>query len=162
MKKEIAKGYTTQLNYAQKDTGEEGYSMQLSYLFGGQSKTIEESLPFIQKNITLDITTPTTVHPGQKANVEIAVSDRKGKPVKEADITAYSFTSKFKDYSMPNIPFGGKARYGKHFQDSQYEMEDDLYYNAKSYLTWERWSKAMALDTLEYYKFLYPDTYLYL
>ena len=159
MKKEIAKGYTTQLNYARKDTGEEGYSMQLSYLFGGKSKSIEETLPFVQKNITIDITTPTTVYPGQKTNVQISVHDKKGNPVEDADITAYSFTSKFKNYSMPNIPIGGKAHYAKSFQNTQYKMDSDFYYYTKSNLTWERWAEAMSLDTLEFYKFLYPDTY---
>lgn len=158
-KEEIARGYTTQLNYAIKDTGEDGYSMQLTYLFGGGGKSIEGLLPFSQKNITMDVTTPTTVYPGQKANVQISVIDKKGQPVKDADITAYSFTSKFKNYSMPNIPIGGKARYAKQFRNTHYEMDDDFYYNAKSNLTWKRWADAMKLDTIEYYKFLYPETY---
>lgn len=159
MKKEIDRGYTTQLNYSIKDTGEDGYSIQLSYLFGGKSESIEGLLPFAQKNITLDVTTPTTVYPGQTANVQISVTDKKGKPVKDADITAYSFTSKFKNYSMPNISIGGKARYAKQFYNTRYEMDDDLYYNSKSSLTWKRWASAIALDTVEYYKFLYPETY---
>lgn len=159
MKKEIDRGYTTQLNYSIKDTGEDGYSIQLSYLFGGKSESIEGLLPFAQKNITLDVTTPTTVYPGQTANVQISVIDKKGKPVKDADITAYSFTSKFKNYSMPNISIGGKARYAKQFYNTRYEMDDDLYYNSKSSLTWKRWASAIALDTVEYYKFLYPETY---
>lgn len=159
MKKEIDRGYTTQLNYSIKDTGEDGYSMQLSYLFGGKSESIEGLLPFAKKNIILDVTTPTTVYPGQKANVQISVTDKKGKPVKDADITAYSFTSKFKNYSMPNIPIGGKARYAKQFYNTRYEMDDDSYYNSKSSLTWKRWASSIALDTIEYYKFLYPETY---
>lgn len=159
MKKEIGAGYTTQLNYSIKDISEDGYSMQLSYLFGGKSESIEGLLPFAQKNITLDVTTPTTVYPGQTANVQISVTDKKGKPVKDADITAYSFTSKFKNYSMPNISIGGKARYAKQFYNTRYEMDDDLYYNSKSSLTWKRWAGAIALDTIEYYKFLYPETY---
>lgn len=159
MEKEIARGYTTQLNYAIKDTGEDGYSMQLTYLFGGGGKSIEGVLPFVQKNMTMDITTPTTVYPGQKANVLVSVIDKQGKPVKDVDITAYSFTSKFKNYSMPNIPIGGKARYAKQFRNTHYEMDDDFYYNAKSSLTWKRWADAMKLDTIEYYNFLYPETY---
>lgn len=159
MKKEIDRGYTTQLSYVTKDTGEAGYSMQLSYLFGGESKSIEGLLPFVQKNITIDVTTPTTVYPGQKTNVQVAVSDKKGNPVKDADITAYSFTSKFKNYSMPNIAIGGKAHYAKNFRNIQYEMDDDCYLNSKSSLTWKKWVGMMALDTIEYYKFLYPDTY---
>lgn len=159
MKKEIGAGYTRQLNYSIKDTEEDGYSMQLSYLFGGKGKSIEGLLPFARKNITMNVTTPTSVYPGQTANVQISVTDKRGKPVKDADITAYSFTSKFKNYSMPNIPIGGKARYAKQFYNTRYEMDDDSYYNRKSSLTWKRWASAIALDTVEYYKFLYPETY---
>lgn len=159
MKDEIAKGYTTQLNYTIKDRGDDGYSMQLVYLFGGKSESIESSLPFVQKNITMDVTTPTTVYPGQKANVQIAVTDKKGQPVKDADVTAYSFTSKFNKYSMPNIAIEGKVRYAKQFSNARYDIDDDLYYNSKSNMTWNKWLNSMDLDTIEYYKFLYPENY---
>ena len=158
-KKEVAKGYVTQLNHATKDIGQEGYAMQINYLFGGESKSIQSSLPFVQKNLTIDVNTPTTVYPGQKTNVLVSVADKDGKPVRDADITAYSFTSKFKNYSMPNISIGGKAKYAKQFFTTRYNMDDDLQYNKKTSMTWNKWAETMALDTIEYYKFLYPDTY---
>lgn len=156
-KSEISRGYSTQLNYKIKDTGEEGYRVKLTYLFGGEAKIQESSLPFIQKNIIMDVNTPTTVYPGQQSSVEILVKDKKGNPVKNVDITAYSFTSKFKNYAMPNIPIGGKSRYAKHPLITRYELDDDWIYNATSWMTWKKWANPMGLDTLAFYDFLYPE-----
>lgn len=156
--KDIAEGYTTHLDYSTKDT-KDGYSMQLSYLFAGEGKRIEESLPFVQKNISIDVSTPTSVYPGQKANVLVSVTDKAGKPVDNVDITAYSFTSKFDNYSMPNFPVHGTAKYAKRFENIRYEPDESWIYNKKADMTWQRWRNTMALDTIEYYKFLYPDTY---
>ena len=132
---EIAKGYTTQLNYSVKDNGKEGYSMQLSYLFG-KERQIEEKLPFVRKNMSIDVSTPTTVYPGQKTNVTVSVTDKKGKPVENADITAYSFTSKFSDYSMPYLAIKGEARYAKPFKNTTYNPDENGIYNRKSPLNW--------------------------
>lgn len=156
--KEIAHGYTTQLSYTAKDN-KQGYKVLLSYHLGGHSKVIEKSLPFIEKNISMDISTPTSVYPGQKAEVLINVKDKKGKPVSDVDITAYSFTSKFGNYYMPAIAIHGKGKYARNFKTVNYDADEKSLYNRKVNMTWNRWKGIMALDTIEYYKFLYPETY---
>lgn len=158
-KKNIVEGYATQLHYAMKDKDYEGYSMSLSYVFGGKSKRIEGTLPYVQKNMNINIATPTVVYPGQKANITVSVTDKKGQPVENADITAYSFTSKFPNYSMPNLAVKGTSHYAKQFDNTRYEPDENGIYNQKSRMTWERWKHSMSLDTMEYYKFLYPDVY---
>jgi len=154
-KKEIANGYTTQLQYAVRNNGQDGYGMQLSYLFG-KERHIEETLPFVQKNMSINVSTPTTVYPGQTANIVVSVTDKKGKPVENADITAYAFTSKFEDYSMPYFAVKGTARYAKQFINKRYDSDEIGINNQTSYFTWNRWKQTMSLDTIEYYKFLYP------
>lgn len=156
--KEIAKGYTTQLNYSVKAKKEQDYSMQLSYLFGEESKSIKRSLPFTQKNISIDVSTPTSVYPGQKANVLVSVTDKNRKPVNNVDITAYSFTSKFENCSMPDLAIKGKYVRAKEFANRRYETEENSI-AGNTEMTWEKWKDTMALDTIEYYKFLYPTTY---
>nr|WP_320058296.1 alpha-2-macroglobulin family protein [uncultured Bacteroides sp.] len=156
--KEIAKGYTTQLNYSVKAKSEEGYSMQLSYLFGEESKNIRQSLPFTEKNISIDVSTPTSVYPGQKANILISVTDKKRKPVSNVDVTAYSFTSKFESYSMPDLAIKGKYIHAKAFADKRYNPEENSIAGNVD-MQWGKWKNTMALDTIEYYKFLYPNTY---
>ncbi|MCL1937837.1 MAG: carboxypeptidase-like regulatory domain-containing protein [Candidatus Azobacteroides sp.] len=153
--KEIAKGYATQLNYSIKNDQQEGYGMQLSYFFG-KKRQAEEMLPFARKNMRLDVSTPTSVYPGQKTNITVSVRDKEDKPIKNVDITAYAFTSKFENYSMPYLTIGGKARYARPFKNAEYNPDENGIHS-QSPFQWERWKQALSLDTLEYYKFLYPD-----
>jgi len=156
--REIAKGYTTHLDYAVRDNGKDGFGMQLSYLFG-KERLIESAWSQFKKNMTIDVSTPTVVYPGQKTTVTVSVSDKKGQPVENADVTAYAFTSKFQDYSIPNLIIKGKNRYAKPFTNIPYKWDKNGVENQPTSLTWAYWRHVMSLDTIEYYRFLYPDIY---
>lgn len=160
-KKIIDKGYSSELNYTYKDKGQHGYTMQLSYLLGDEARIITGSLPYIEKNLSMEVNTPTTVYPGQTTKVDVIVKDRKGRPVRNADITAYAFTSKFGSYS-PDVAIYGKSVSGKRFDNRQYDISGVTPYNATSPMEWAIWKERMGLDSIEYYKFLYPEIcYLY-
>ncbi|WP_223583625.1 alpha-2-macroglobulin family protein [Sphingobacterium sp. GVS05A] len=158
-KRTIASGYTTQLNQAFAGKGNDGYSMQITYLFGGMSQVIKEELPFIQKKLNLDVNTATTVYPGQKAEVQLSVTDMRGKPVKDIDITAYGFTSKFKNTRFPNIPIGGLMRSARPIQNDDFDLDEEQIQHNKALKDWARWSKEMQLDTIAFYQFLFPANY---
>ena len=154
----IDKGYTTELNWSHQDRGKNGYTMQLSYLLGETARTIQGSLPYMEKNLSMDINTVTTVYPGQTAKVHVAITDKKGRPVHDADITAYAFTSKFGFYS-PEVPIFGKSVFAKRFGNRRYTIDEEGFYKAKSPMDWEIWRQRMGLDSIEYYKFLYPEPF---
>lgn len=155
----VASGYDTKLSHAFLARGKEGYSLELSYLFGGRSKVIREELPFIEKNLNLAVNTATTVYPGQKTPVELSVTDKNGKPLKDVDITAYGFTSKFKSANAPNIPIGGLMRSAKVVQNLNFELDDDSKSHQSAFQNWAKWSKVMQLDTMAFYRFLFPKDY---
>lgn len=156
--KTIAKGYATELDFARKDNGRKGYSMQIAYLQGENARTIRGELPFTEKNITMEVKTAATVYPGQSAKVEVAVKDRKGRPVKNADVTAYAFTSKF-EALPPEVTIYGKSASGKAITPKNYEADEDFLYNTRSRMDWPLWRQRMGLDSIEYYKFLYPEPF---
>ncbi|ULT23323.1 hypothetical protein KUH03_29570 [Sphingobacterium sp. E70] len=120
---------------------------------------IKEELPFIQKKLNLDINTATTVYPGQKAEVQLSVTDMTGKPVKDIDITAYGFTSKFKNTRFPNIPIGGLMRSARPIQNDDFDLDEEQIQHNKALKDWARWSKEMQLDTIAFYQFLFPANY---
>ena len=62
---------------------------------------------------------------------------------------------------MPSsIGIKGKARYGKYFAIQTYNPSDVVIWNRQHRMTFfDRWKGVMALDTIEYYKFLYPEVY---
>ena len=160
--REIAAGYTTDsLYYSVKNSENSPYALLLSYLFGSmeRGRKIKEELPVIRKNISMDVSTPISVYPGQKTNVLISVMDKKGKPVENADITAYAYTSKFRDFSTPYLPIKGKSITSKPFANINYKSDESWISNNRAHMTWERWRNSMSLDTIEYYKFLYPDVH---
>lgn len=155
---EIAEGYTTTLDYAVRDN-KQGYTMQLRYFLGEKERYVERTLPFVEKNISMKVSTPTAVYPGQTTDVEITVTDKKGKPVNNVDITAYAYTSKFESNQMPGIAVRGKGKYAKNITNIRYGADKDLTVDKKTPLTWKRWKDTMTLDTIAYYNFLYPETY---
>lgn len=156
-KKIIEKGYATDLNYSLKDKGKNGYTMQISYLFGENNKMIQGQLPYEKKNISMEVNTSTTVYPGQTVPVEVAVKDKKGRPIKNVDITAYAFTSKFGNI-YPDISIYGKSKQAKKFNNKSYKINEDIQLNYKTTMNWDLWKQRMQLDSIEYYKFLYPQT----
>jgi len=157
--KTVASGYDTKLNRTFPEHGKEGYSMQIVYLFGGRSKVIKENLPFVQKNLNLEVSTATTVYPGQKAEVKLSVTDKAGKPLKDVDITAYGFTSKFESASSPNISIGGVMRSAKTPTNLAFELDEEYAHHNQALKDWARWSKEMHLDTIAFYQFLFPKDY---
>lgn len=154
----IGKGYATELDFSRRDNGRKGYSMQLAYLHGESARTIRGDLPHTEKNISMEVKTPAKVYPGQTAKVEVAVKDRKGRPVKNADVTAYAFTSKFADRG-PAVPIYGRSAPGKAIVPKNYEADEDFLYNSRTALDWQLWRQRMGLDSIEYYKFLYPEPF---
>lgn len=158
-KKELVSGYAKQLHYAVPAHRQEGYSLMLSYLFGGEAKKIEQDLPYADKNITLNVSTPTAVYPGQTADVTVSVTDRKGKPVGDVDVTAYGFTSKFTGYAKPFVDIPGRFNQAKPFAVDDSNSDESRFVNREGRLTWGLWRETMALDTLAYYRFLYPEAY---
>ena len=155
--KTIGKGYATQLDFTRRDSGKKGYTMQLSYLQGETAKTLQDGLPYTEQNITMDVSTATTVYPGQTAEIGVTVKDRKGRPVKNADVTAYAITSKFRSYA-PAVKVFGKSATGKAIRPANYEADED-YYSSRNTMDWKLWRERMGLDTVEYYKFLYPEPF---
>lgn len=153
----VGRGYATELDYTRRDNGKNGYSAQISYIMGDRARTIRRDLPYAEKNISMEVNTPEVVYPGQTASVEVVVRDKKGRPVKDADITAYAFTSKFRS-GTPYITVYGKTIPGRGFRNRDYEVDDDVIYNRQAPMDRDLWRVRMGLDSIEYYKFLYPET----
>ncbi|MEG2181347.1 MAG: alpha-2-macroglobulin family protein, partial [Bacteroidales bacterium] len=155
--KEIASGYGKHLNYRTVDTGEEGYAMSLNYFFAGNNRQINRELPYLNPNLQMEVVTKQTVMPGQTVPIQVALRDRKGLPVVDADVTAFAYTSKFKAGHLNNIAVPGIFRQATPPTTTWYRERSDMYDTNSAPLSWGRWRDVMALDTIEYYLFLYPD-----
>lgn len=155
--KVIASGYGTQLNFRLPNAGEEGYAFSLNYLFGATSRSLNGTLPYYNPNLQIDVITPQRVTPGQTVPVQVALRDRKGLPVADADVTAFAYTSKFNAGAIGWITPSGIYREAQPAPDTRYNDYGNNQESVSAPLTWGRWRDVMALDTIEYYLFLYPE-----
>jgi hypothetical protein len=154
--KVIARGLADSVLFHEKSVTRKNYFVSIQYVFGGRFYEGNYSVPFQNKSLNVQVNQPERVEPGQAAKIEIAVLDSKGEPVPNADVTAYAVTGKFGS-TEPVIPYLGKA----------YPYRRPLYYaeageknkfEGETMLNWMRWSRELHLDSMEYYRFLYPQS----
>lgn len=153
----VLRGYGDTLHYRERITKPSNYFVSLQYVYGDQVHKENYTIPYLDKQLTIETDQPESIYPGQQLQVGIHVTDFKGNAVPGADITAYGYTGKFKDAAAPFVPYLGKPYpYRKlyHFPGLKEKEAQEL----AAALNWQRWSREMQLDTIEYYKFLHPES----
>jgi TonB-dependent SusC/RagA subfamily outer membrane receptor len=126
------------------------------YLSNGVAQYSEQTMPYLDKYLKIDVKQPITVFPGQQAEVEVAVKDYAGKPVANADLTAYGVTGKFDNYRAPEVPYLGKLYPYRSIKPPLVNKPFDNTQTVK--LNWQYWSKNMGLDSIKYYQFTHTDS----
>ncbi|WP_448701844.1 carboxypeptidase-like regulatory domain-containing protein [Mucilaginibacter sp. AW1-3] len=126
----------------------------INYVWAGKPETKEEAIGYYDKLLTITPTQPISVYPGQTAPIVINVKDPAGKPVAGADVTAFAFTTKFKNYKGTSIPYFGKSYLARNLKE-RLEIDDKSEYGAFQ-LNWKRWGRQMGLDSIIYFQFTHP------
>ncbi|QKJ32772.1 carboxypeptidase-like regulatory domain-containing protein [Mucilaginibacter mali] len=152
--KVIDKGEGTELNYKKLQMGHAA-TVVLNYVWGGKMRSDELTAYLQEKHLQIDVKQPPLVYPGQQADIKIHVSDAMGKPVAGADLTAYAITTKFENYHPPMVPYLGRNYPGR--KPGIPLGVNRLQSTGQFKLNWQRWSRQMGLDTIEYYRFTHPN-----
>jgi TonB-dependent SusC/RagA subfamily outer membrane receptor len=126
----------------------------VNYIWGGISKNVQTMIVYRKDLLTINVKQPVSVYPGQQVKTDIVVTDATGKPVANADLTAWALTRKFENYRAPSLPYLS-GYYHNRKTKKTYET-DKAEADGSLKLNWKRWSKAMGLDSIEYYKFTHP------
>jgi TonB-dependent SusC/RagA subfamily outer membrane receptor len=155
-----AAGYTDSLSVKRKTNSRQDYFVSISYLWGGKVKEESYRIPLKEKSLHISVTQPKMVYPGQKTKIELLVTDMEGKPVPGVDVTAYSLTSKF-NYSAPTLPYLGKTRKSKALINNFHFKDFNLGSHPGLQLDYQAWKILAGLDSIEYYKFIYPEDSVY-
>lgn len=154
----IEKGYGKQLDFVKSEKGKKPYFISIQYLWAGRVVEKNYSVPYDKlKEVVLNVNQPAVIYPGLKTKIDLQVT-RKGKPVKNMDITAYSLTSKFNP-SLPKF-FEIKNNNSYRGQYNSYALKN-FEFSKKENLTNQYKSLFAGLDTVEYYHFLYPGDKMY-
>lgn len=149
----VDRGRAIELNYTKPFRSSQKTTFRYSYIWA--DKSVEKSLDvnFAEKRLRVDVSQPLTLSPGEKAEVLVKVTDAKGDPVSDADLTAYAITSKF-NYYGPQIPYLGKSyRSGK--LRPKLETGEGLTQRSIP-LDWSRWKTELGLDSMAYFQFTHP------
>jgi TonB-dependent SusC/RagA subfamily outer membrane receptor len=157
---QILKGYGDSLDVEKKIRSKKNYFVSLRYLWGGQVKEESYRIPFLDNNLNISVKQPNLVYPGQKTKIEILVKDANEKPVSGVDLTAYSMTKKF-GYTPPELPVFREKRKDKSLINNFSFKSFDLEYGSWRNLDYKKWRTLAGIDSIEYYKFLYPGKSLY-
>jgi hypothetical protein len=158
----INRGSGTTLNFASNVKTLANYFISLQYIWAGEVQEREYSIPFQHNKLNISVNQPMVVKPGQQAKFDIMVTDAKGIPAKDVDLTAYAITRKFKNAAAPELPYMGKiykSRKGLHQFDLDHKFSKNV--EANRPLDWQYWNPEMGLDSMAYYQFLYPTNGLF-
>ncbi|QCK14545.1 carboxypeptidase-like regulatory domain-containing protein [Mangrovivirga cuniculi] len=158
--KEKESGYSKKLSYSQRTYTKNEYFLSVQYLWAGRIVNENYSIPLIEDELKISIDGPALVYPGQKTEITVSVTNVDGDPVQGVDLTAYSITSKFKD-NGPDVPSFEEQRKGKELIN-KFTIQNKIapgYLDKK--LNYDTWKALAGLDSIEYYKFLYPGENMY-
>lgn len=157
--REICRGNGKELVYAEKSNHRGNYFISIQYLWAGKVVEEDYEIPFKKNNLQVVLNAPTLIVPGQKSILEIEVSDQKGKPVANTDITAFGLTRKF-NYQIPQLPdFSKKAR--PRLEMNSFSIDHTKMKNRIVHFDYDTWKYLAGLDSIEYYKFIRPDSGFY-
>ena len=157
---EQSSGYSDSLVIHKKSATKQNYFVSIRYLWGGKVKEENYRIPLIDNKLNISVTQPKIVYPGQKSRIELLVTDTEGKPLEGVDLTAYSLTKKF-DYSAPELPYMGKERKSKSVINNFNFKDFNLNVHPGLKLDYDSWNILAGIDSIEYYKFIYPKNAIY-
>lgn len=153
------RGYGPGLRMAVPHAGSGPWYASLHYWWGGELRTAEYTVALPAPQLRIETRQPTVAYPGQKISLGFAVTDERGRPVPNADLTSYAYTSKFEQAGAPALPVLRVARpvAGRRSLRRFGLASDFGQQPARRLLDWPRWRGVLGLDSLTFYKFLYPD-----
>jgi|GEM_PF-629458 len=152
-----ARGYATSYQLTIKESNAATWHVSLHYTWGGQLRSADYSVAPVAKQLTISTDQPAVAYPGQRLRLGFVVTDESGRPVPDADLTAYAYTSKFGQSTLPELPrptvrvVGRVAR-----QRFALPASFGSYAPAHQQLAWRQWQHQLGLDSLQFYHFLYP------
>ncbi|WP_316792520.1 alpha-2-macroglobulin family protein [Pedobacter frigoris] len=150
--KVFLRGYTTKLDTLIKHNPAKISQVKIVYNLGEALRGAQTSAAYKPNILSVKLLGPEIVYPGQTVNMLVNVTNSDGQPEAGTDVTAYAYTSKFKNAQNPEVPFFGK-QYVFRKQRPHIDI-DDINKASEIKLNWSKWGKALNLDTIEYYKFM--------
>jgi hypothetical protein len=152
----IASGKDVEVLWKRKADARATYTLSVQYTWGGNVYAEEHPFTFDVRELTIDVEHPEQVYPGQQATIAITVRDVHGKPVRDVDLTAYAYTRKFTMAADVAVPNFGKIPRKR--EERNIFVSESLTRRLRRALLYATWGTRLGLDSLLFYRFLYPDS----
>ncbi|MBO2010280.1 carboxypeptidase-like regulatory domain-containing protein [Hymenobacter negativus] len=153
------RGYGPNLRLAVPHAGSEPWFASLHYWWGDELRSAEYTMALPAPQLVITTEQPEVAYPGQKISLRFAVTDEQGRPVPNADLTSYAYTSKFGQAEAPALPVLRVARPVVGRQSlRRFKLSKNFDDATSKPLPWGRWRHVLGLDSLRFYQFLYPET----
>lgn len=157
--REIERGYSTDWQLHRPAGERETYFIALQYLWGGQVRSENYSVDFARRQLNVQVEQPALAWPGMETDITVTVTDQRGRPVPNADLTAWAVTQKFQPQA-PALPWFEKQTPQRRLINTFNALRDQPQ-NNRTPLNFAYWRSKTGLDTAEYYRFAYPGQKLY-
>ncbi|MDD2798073.1 MAG: carboxypeptidase-like regulatory domain-containing protein [Bacteroidales bacterium] len=158
---EIKRGTGTNLDLKLKAFRSATYYISVQYVWGGRAQSVDYYAHYAPPKMNISAILPSVAFPGQKIEVKLAVTDDKGKPMPNVDLTATGYTAKFHDDLSIRLPYNENYAKGRRIYNSFRSQFNSLNLSSSDVLDYEKWKTTMRLDTIEMYRFAYPDSGFY-
>jgi TonB-dependent SusC/RagA subfamily outer membrane receptor len=151
------RGYATDYQLAIKESNVAAWHVSLHYPWGGQLRSAEYSVGPVQRELHITTEEPAIAYPGQRLRLGFVVTNEHGRPVPDADLTAYAYSSKFAQSTLPAIPNTAPPVPGR-LARQRFALTPGFshYATERQRLAWQQWHHQLGLDSLQFYHFLYP------
>lgn len=139
------------------------YMVKWQYTWAGEQKEGQQNVALLYKLLQVKVNNEGTVFPGQKDTVTIEVKDYKNQPAAGVNLAAVAYNGQFKkDIDVREPPYLVRYKNRKAIIRDRYETDNDPYILKRYKLgNHTGWIKRMALDTMEFYKILFPTSFPY-
>jgi len=157
---EKERGYGDSLAVEMGASSKQNFYLSIQYLWGGRLVDEHFRIPLREDILHVSVNEPSKIFPSQEVEIEVTVTDVDGEPVEGADLTAYGKTGKF-GYTSPAMPGFEKQRKSKKVINS-FSFGDPADENFPGLqLDYPAWAEKAGLDSIAYYRFLYPGQRIY-
>ncbi|TGE28585.1 carboxypeptidase-like regulatory domain-containing protein [Hymenobacter metallicola] len=158
----VYRGYGPRWQLATAAPDRQTWSVSLHYFWGSQLRTAEYTVAVPQHQLVVRTEQPAVAYPGQKIRLQFTVTDGGGRPVPNADLTALAYTSTFGQaqpaQNLPSFarPVVGRVSRRRFALRNNFENAPEN--PAEQLLAWPQWRHQLGLDSLQFYRFLYPES----
>ncbi|MDH5399806.1 MAG: carboxypeptidase-like regulatory domain-containing protein, partial [Cyclobacteriaceae bacterium] len=149
------RGETLKINRKAKGRGE--YFIAIQYLWANRPYSENYVVGFREKELNIAIEAPAIIVPGDEKEISISVKDQQNRAVEGVDLLAFGLTGKFKNFSTPPLPDYNKPVMTRKMIN-EFDNRPQSFDIKEKWLDYKAWKKQFGLDSVEYYRFIYPDS----